>query len=524
MLAFLLRSDAPRGSIGDRSCRPPTPRCPLRIRRTSAAIALALGAVLTAAALPAAAAAPAHGSGLGPAQAVDFPTGTVTTADGRTLFADPSGRSLQLRGFNVDKYDETTESDIRSIAAHGFDLIRLDITWARLEPQPGRYDGAEMARLQQLMGWAARYRLLVLVDFHQDVYGPAFGGGQDGVPAWATDDDGLPFTPVPDDWFAEYFEPSVQAAFTHLYDDPALRRAQTDFYAHIARALRGDPALLGYDLFNEPSGPFDGDPTDPAVQVSSVAALETGRLALMYQRLIAAVRSVDTRSWLFVEPTVLVGEGVPTLLPGFRDPRRGAPRIGYAPHFYDTDVEDGEDWNPSDGFIQAYTAAITAYPEAHRMPVLVGEWGPPDADTPGNTELVQAQVTAMEGFATGWTMWYWGEGVGGYTPLDPQGRPHPGDAPVFGPYASAVAGLPVAESYTPATGYTLRYTSDGGRAATRITLPPTAYPQGARVTVTGPRWSLVRVAQPRDGRPGTALVTLPGAPRGTAVTVTVTAA
>jgi endoglycosylceramidase len=244
----------------------------------------------------------------------------------------------------------------------------------------------------------------------------------------------------------------------------------------------------------------------------------------MYQRLIAAVRSVDTRSWLFVEPTVLVGEGVPTLLPGFRDPRRGAPRIGYAPHFYDTDVEDGEDWNPSDGFIQAYTAAITAYPEAHRMPVLVGEWGPPDADTPGNTELVQAQVTAMEGFATGWTMWYWGEGVGGYTPLDPQGRPHPGDAPVFGPYASAVAGLPVAESYTPATGYTLRYTSDGGRAATRITLPPTAYPQGARVTVTGPRWSLVRVAQPRDGRPGTALVTLPGAPRGTAVTVTVTAA
>ncbi|QMU76456.1 glycoside hydrolase family 5 protein [Streptacidiphilus sp. PB12-B1b] len=490
----------------------------MRIRRTAAAIALTLAAALPAATAPLAAAAAA-------VRAPDFPTGTVTAADGRTLFADPAGRSLQLRGFNVDKYDEATEADLRSIVAHGFNLIRLDITWARLEPAPGRYDAAELARLQQLMGWADRYGLLVLVDFHQDVYGPAFGGGQDGVPAWATDDDGLPFTPDPDDWFAEYFEPSVQAAFTHLYDDPALRRAQTDFYTHIARTLRGDPALLGYDLFNEPSGPFDGDPTDPAVQVSSVAALETGRLALMYRRLIAAVRAVDTRSWLFVEPTVLVGEGVPTLLPGFRDPRPGAARIGYAPHFYDTAVEDGGDWNPSDGFIQAYTAAVTAYPRAHRMPVVVGEWGPPDADTPGNTELVQAQVTAMEGFAGGWTMWYWGEGTGGYTPLDPQGAPHPGDAPVFGPYATAVAGLPLAEAYTPATGgYTLRYTVGGSGANTRIVLPPTAYPAGARLRVAGAGRALVRLRQPRGGTPGSALIAVPGARPGAAVTVTLTPA
>ena len=491
----------------------------MRIRRTAAAIALA-GAL----ALPAATAPPAAAAARG-VRAADFPTGTVTTPDGRTLFADAAGRTEQLRGFNVDKYDETTEADLRSVAAHGFTLIRLDITWARLEPAPGRYDAAGMARLQQLMRWADADGLLVLVDFHQDVYGPAFGGGQDGIPAWATRDDGLPFTADPDDWFAEYFEPSVQAAFTHLYDDPALRRAQADFYAHIALALRADPALLGYDLFNEPSGPFDGDPTDPSVQVAAAAALESGRLALMYRRLIAAVRSVDDRAWLFVEPTVLVGEGVPTALPGFTDPRRGASRIGYAPHFYDTAVEDGADWDPSDGFIQAYTAAITAYPRAHRMPVLVGEWGPPDADTPGNTALVQAQVSAMEGFATGWTMWYWGEGTGGYTPLGPDGLPHPGDAPVFGPYAPAVAGLPVAESFDPATGgYRLAYTvgrgATGEGGSTRIVLPATAYPGGVRVTVTGARRPVVRTLRPGGRAAGAVLVAVPGTRPGTRVTVT----
>ena len=500
----------------------------MRLRRT-AAVALVTAAVLPAALeLPAAAAtrpATANSRPNSNRQAADFPTGTVTAPDGSTLFTDASGRTLQLRGFNVDKYDETTEADIRSIAAHGFNLIRLDITWARLEPQPGRYDGAEMAKLQRLMDWADAAGLLVLVDFHQDVYGPAFGGGQDGIPAWATRDDGLPFTPIPGNWFDEYFEPSVEAAFTHLYDDADLRRAQTDFYIHVVSALEHHPSLLGYDLFNEPSGAVAGDPTVPANQIAASAKLEQGQLAAMYRRLIAAIRTVDTRSWLFVEPTVLVGEGVPTQLPGFKDPRRGPARLGYAPHFYDTDVENGADWDPSDGFIQAYTAAITAYPAAHRLPVVVGEWGPPDSDTPGNTELVQAQVTAMEGFATGWTMWYWGKGTGGYTPLDADGAPHPGDAPVFAPYAAAVAGLPVRESFDPATGgYTLTFTADGRDYATRIVLSGTAYPRGARISVSGARRSVVRTEQPTGANAGAALISVRGTRSGSTITVTITPA
>ncbi|MFD5566172.1 MULTISPECIES: glycoside hydrolase family 5 protein [Kitasatospora] len=395
----------------------------MRVRRSAAALLLSAVAVLgTVSAGP-----PADHADRFDARKVS----ATTLADGRTAFTDRHGRVLDLRGFNLDKYDETTEADLRDLAAHGFRLIRVAVSWARLEPAPGRYDRAQLARLHRILDWAEKYRLYAVVDFHQDVYGQYFGGGDGGAPSWATRDDGLPFTPDPNDWFAGYFQPAVQAAFRHLYDDRDLQRAQADLYATVARELRGHRALLGYDLFNEPFGPVDGDPTDPAVLAASAAALEQGRLPAMYRRLISAVRQVDRDAWLFVEPTVLVGQGVPTRLPAFADPRPGADRIGYAPHFYDTAVEAGRDWDPAGGFIDAYTDAIAAYPRAHRLPVLVGEWGPPSAATPGNAELIRRQVTAMNGFAAAWTMWYWCRGTGGYCALTPTGRPAPGYEPVF---------------------------------------------------------------------------------------------
>ncbi|MEU1288339.1 cellulase family glycosylhydrolase [Kitasatospora sp. NPDC005856] len=488
----------------------------MRLRRTAVALLLAATAVLTA--VPASADAWRADRSPGPDR---FPTGTATAADGRTALTDAQGRRLRLRGFNLDKYAEATPADLDSVAAQGFTLVRLPVSWTRLEPERGRLDPAELHRIQRLLDRADRLGLLVLIDFHQDVYGPKFGGGTNGVPVWATRDDDLPFTPDPDDWFAGYFQPAVQAAFRHLYDDPDLRAWQADFYTRFARELRGHSSLVGYDLFNEPFGPVDGDPSDPTVLAAASAALEQGRLADMYRRLIAAVRRVDSRSWLFVEPTVLVGQGVPTQLPGFADPRPGAPRLGYAPHFYDTAVEGGADWDPAGGFVEQYTAAITAYPAARRLPVLVGEWGPPNSRTPGNAELVRRQVAAMDGFAEGWTMWYWCRGTGGYCALDPAGRPAPGSEPAFGPYPVAVAGTDVRTDVR-ADGATVSWRTDGTGRGSELLLPPAAFPHGARVAVA-PAGARVEVDQPTGGRAGTVRIRLPHARPGTTVTVTLTA-
>ncbi|MFD8320131.1 cellulase family glycosylhydrolase [Kitasatospora purpeofusca] len=479
------------------------------MRPPRTAVALLIAAAL---ALPAA---PARAHS--PSRAPAFPTGTATAPDGRTDLTDAAGRRLQLRGFNLDKYAEATEQDLGSIAARGFTLVRLPVSWTRLEPTRGRLDPAELRRLHRLLDAADRAGLLVLVDLHQDVYGPYFGGGDRGVPPWATRDDGLPFEPDPDDWFAGYFQPGVQAAFRHLYDDPDLRAWQADFYTRLARELRGHRSLLGYDLFNEPFGPVDGDPADPEVLARAAAELEQGRLAAMYRRLITAVRRADTRAWLFVEPTVLVGQGVPTRLPGFTDPRPGAPRLGYAPHFYDTAVESGADWDPAGGFVERYTAAITAYPNARRLPVLVGEWGPPNSRTPGNTQLVRRQVEAMDGFAGGWTLWYWCRGDGGYCALDPAGRPAPGEEPAFGPYPVATAGTG-ARTASDGARHTVRWNADGTGRSTELALPAAAFPTGVRITAQ-PSGALVEVEQPSGERAGHARIRLPHARPGTPVTV-----
>ncbi|MGG2461517.1 cellulase family glycosylhydrolase [Streptomyces sp. RGM 3693] len=456
----------------------------------------------------------------GRAAAWAVPSGTVTGPDGRTFFADRDGRVLRPRGLNLGKTDTVTEEHIAQLAGDGFDLVRLNIQWEKVEPHRGRYDSGYLRYLDRVLGWADRYRVLVLIDWHQDAFGPAFG--HNGIPAWATRTDGLPFHPNPDDWFADYFQPAVQAAFTHLYDDPDLRAAQQAAYAKVAAALRGHRSLLGYDLFNEPFGPVPGDPTKPDDQIRASAALERGRLAAMYRRLIGAVRSADPDAWLFVEPTVLVGQGVPTSLPGFHDPRPGAARLGYAPHYYDTAVESGADWDPSGRFIERYEAAIGRYPTAHRLPVLVGEWGPPQARTPGNAELIRRQIVSMDGFASGWALWYdcRADSGGGYCAYDRDGSPAPGKEPAFAPYAPAVAGIPGAESYAPATRtYTLTLTANRTtrRAWTLLSLPTRAFPHGVHVTVTGAGPAVVVVA----GGSGRAKLRLPAARPGARVRVTV---
>ncbi|MFF9481825.1 cellulase family glycosylhydrolase [Streptomyces sp. NPDC014733] len=491
---------------------------------------LALGLALLCAVLPAAdpAAAARAAAAPGPAAVRDasptdrpVPSGTVTTPGGRTYLADRQGRALRLRGLNLGKNETVTEGDLARLADDGFGLLRLTIQWERVEPRRGRYDTHYLSYLGKVLSWADRYGVLVLADWHQDVYGPAFG--HHGIPAWATRTDGLPFEPDPDDWFAEYFQPAVQAAFTHLYDDPDLRAAQAAAYAKVAAALRGHRSLLGYDLFNEPFGPVPGDPADPDVRIRASAALERGRLAAMYRRLIGAVRSADPDAWLFVEPTVLVGEGVPTSLPGFTDPRPGADRLGFAPHFYDTAVEAGGDWDTGSHFIEDYEAAVGTYPTARRLPVLVGEWGPPQALTPGNAELFRRQVASMDRFAAGWALWYdcRAPDGGGYCAYAPDGSPAPGKQPAFAPYAPAVAGIPGTESYAPSTRtYTLTLTADRTtrRAWTLLSLPAATFPDGARISVTGAGPAVVV----RTG-PGRVRLRFPAAAPGSTVRVTATA-
>lgn len=458
--------------------------------------------------------------------AVAFPERTVTDAAGNTMLADRHGRAMQLRGVNLGKFDDLVERDVADMAAAGFTLLRLPIQWRKLEPVQGRYDRTYLAWIRDILDWSQKYGVLVMVDWHQDVFGPSFGF--DGIPTWATRDDGIPFERIPGNWFNNYFHPAVQAAFRHLVEDEDLQRAQVATWTRLADELAGHPALLGYDLFNEPMGQISFEELqDPQVMAAKALAFESGDLAQMYERLIAGIRTVDTRSWLWVEPTVIVGEGVPTGLPGFDDPRRGADRIGYAPHAYSTSVEDGDDWDTESGFVEAYEAAITAYPREHGLPVIVGEWGPIAAGAayPGNVELVARQTASFSRFATGWAIWYGCRSAdgGGYCVFaDGEGRLDPGREGAWSPYALLLDGTMTAESYD-AGRYSLSYRPDRGLGTSQLVVPA-GFGDRIAVRVSDARGRtapvLARVSKP--SRTGARTVTLVGLALGRQTTYKVT--
>ncbi|MER5883627.1 cellulase family glycosylhydrolase [Streptomyces sp. NPDC001941] len=435
----------------------------------------------------------------------------ATPGDGIPELTDAHGRVLTLRGWNVeDKANRganalsaITEKHFRDMSARGFNFARLLVFWDDLEPSRGHYSQAYLRKVERILDWAERYHVKVLLDAHQDVFGPAFG--HRGVPAWATRTDGLPFTPHPDDWFAEYFEPAVQRAFTHLYEDADLRRSQAAMWRLLAGRFGGHPAVLGYDLVNEPMGELrEGEDLPTAAR-----RIEREQLTPMYNRLAGAVRSRDRDGWLFVEPTPIVGEGVPTGLGRIEDRR-----VVYAPHFYDTAMEAGADYDPAAGWIEAYERAVTAYPKEYKVPVVVGEWGPLNNSLPNMGRFYRDALASLDRYSSGWAGYVWCYG-GGYCAVDAAGRFRTNKEATAAPYAAAVAGAVRAETRDPDAGrYRLSYAAARrGPAVSELSLPP--HPRGWRVSVTG-----AARASARTVAPGRAAVVRIAAAPGAAVTVT----
>ncbi|WP_267246045.1 glycoside hydrolase family 5 protein [Streptomyces sp. PR69] len=447
--------------------------------------ALALCSCLAVPGLTPAAAAPAARGPAPAARAADRPDGIPPLTDDR-------GRVITLRGWNVE--DKTgrgesaltavTEKHFRDMRAKGFNAARLLVFWDDLEPRRGRYSQEYLRRIERILNWAHRHGIQVVLDAHQDVFGPAFG--RRGIPEWAARTDGLPFTPHPDDWFSEYFEPAVQRAFTHLYEDPDLRRAQARMWRVLAARFGGHPAVLGYDLINEPMGELrDGEDLATAAR-----RIEREQLTPMYNRLADAVRSVDRDSWLFVEPTPIVGEGVPTGLGRIEDPK-----VVYAPHFYNTAMEAGADYDPDAGWIEAYEAAVTVYPARQRIPVVVGEWGPLNNALPNMSRFYRDALASLSRYSSGWAGYVWCYG-GGYCAVDAEGRFRANKEQTAAPYAAAVAGRVAVDAYDPGGGtYRLRYRATGrGAGVSELSLPPA--PAGWRIAVTGRAWTPTEAAAP----------------------------
>jgi endoglucanase len=148
------------------------------------------------------------------------------------------------------------KEDIAFIKAAGFNTVRVPLNW-RLFVELGdtakddKFDGPGWALLDRLVQWCREDGLRVIIDLH------AAPGGQTGV----NHDDGTGFP-------LTFYVPRYRALTIALWHE-------------LATHYRGDTAVLGYDLLNEPISPYnDVNYLDP-------------QLEPLYRDIVAAIRSVD---------------------------------------------------------------------------------------------------------------------------------------------------------------------------------------------------------------------------------------
>jgi endoglycosylceramidase len=463
--------------------------------------------------------------------------GSRAVPTGRWI-VDGSGHVLVLHGLNmVSKRapyapDQAGfgRDDARFLARHGFTTVRLGLIWKAVEPQPGVYDDAYLARIKKTAKILAKQGIWTLLDFHQDLYNERFQG--EGAPDWAVQDDGLPAQPELGFPLNYFVMPGLNRAFDHFWaNDPGpggvgLQDRYAAAWAHVAAYVQDSPKILGADLFNEP---WPGTGWQQCVNPAGCPVFDA-ELQAFSQRVIDAIRAVDPRTAIFYEPNVIFNNGVQTSV------RPHGSRLGFSFHDYCLSAEAGTEGGGEqacDAFDDLVWNNTAAHVQETGHAPLLTEFGA-TTDGPTITALVDRAESAM----TGWQFWAYcgcddptttGPGAEQALVLDPTRKPGRGNLDLgklralVVPHPLRVAGTPTGYHFDRTTGVfratwsTARATGAGRfRTGSRTTLavPRLVFTRGYVVDVTGGRVV---------SRPGARILVVKQAGRARAVEVVVRA-
>jgi endoglycosylceramidase len=438
-----------------------------------------------------------------------------------------------------------TAADARTLRDLGFSVVRLGLIWEGLEPGPrgARADDprycaphragtpharlgsadpfdqrtldAYLRRTDRTIALLARAGIRVILDLHQDAWGSAFANPAsptpwtgEGAPRWATCTDGRPFG-SPAGWQGAYGDPAVEAAIGHFLRNDVRVNLQGQLarvWREVASHYRTSRAVVGYDLFNEPTD-LRAAPAvlDRVLQClyagSDHAPRSCGAVPWVQARprgLIPVVLDADRHHLVFYEASVLTDFGAPQTI-GITE-RLPFSRLVLSFHVYGPSGATGAFTcsDPSCAAAEATTLAGVAAERAAthtRQPGgpawLLSEFGAEDY----LPDLARVAAQADERLLS-WTYW------AGLQLHDPTGSPTEGlideatrradparVAVLARAYPLATAGTPLRQAFDPATGaFDLTYRPDRAvQAPTQVVVPPARYPGGYRISVRGGR-------------------------------------
>jgi endoglycosylceramidase len=297
---------------------------------------------------------------------------------------DGAGRKVLLRGFNADalvSYPNSPpapldEMDATLMQRAGFDVVRLGIDWAQLEPERGRIDRTYLERVATTVDMLNRHGQYVVLDMHIRLgWSPSLG--YSGAPGWAT-------LPVPN-WnpLPQYsWSPSLSPAA--FLSDTYLRAWQA-----VATRFKDSPGVAGYDIFNE-AHPL---PIPPRI-------FEKSYLWPMYKDAIEAIGAVDSNHLFFVEGILLLS--LDTVVVHLK-----APNLVYGTHFYEGSLVPPSFTGDATFLRSRFQQRVKEAAELSG-PLWIGELGY-DLTLKTAASYADAVLDVADDHGTGWAWWQWRE-------------------------------------------------------------------------------------------------------------------
>ena len=233
-----------------------------------------------------------------------------------------------------------TRADLELLKRAGFNTIRVPFSYRLFfaDDRAEEFDAGGFAPLDRVVRWSAELGLLVVLDMH------GAPGGQTGTNI--DDSTGTPW----------------------LFESAESQARMTTIWQRIAERYKSEPAVLAYELLNEPIAPeLDWKKYNE-------------RLEPLYRKVTDAIRAIDPSHII-----VLGGAQWNTEFSIFGPPF--APNLVYAFHKYWSETTDES--------IKSYLA----FREKYNVPIWLGETGE------NNDDWIAAAVRLADAHDIGWAFW-----------------------------------------------------------------------------------------------------------------------
>lgn len=287
---------------------------------------------------------------------------------------DPTGREVLLQGVNYPGYAQGRPQPHNAysywtLEGFRFNVVRLPISWANLEPQPGVFDTTYLSSyVDQDVRWASSFGVYIILDMHQIDWAERFGGY--GAP----------------DWTVRKYMPNatgMQEAVSDFWSDKSLQEHLIQVWVRIAQHFANEPSVAGYDLLNE-----------PWIYIYSKPGVNSSAVGSFYSRAIEAIRSVDPNHIIFLEPANINS---------FKLPK--ASNIVWSPHFYQFSFANKYYIENFTVLENDFLAKYRAFAVDSGTPIWFGEFGAFMRDEPSRVTWIENAMTLFHRYHVGWAWW-----------------------------------------------------------------------------------------------------------------------